>query len=308
MTVTASFRALADRLIDYAGMFPPANLPLEEAVRNYARYQTSPEQWMLSRFILPIGRLSDLDGDLMALFSPKQPLHLSLLVADLQEDLYAFLAFRERHGDRTTADFLETRFPAEGDVAETVKRGVEQLAEMGIEASPFFELPFNEEWDDRLEGAIQAIADANEAQRRSFGFKLRCGGTEPEQFPSPTQVARALLLCRDAGVPLKCTAGLHHPFRHFSEDVGTTMHGFINIFGGGVLAHVHDLDESSLRPIIEDEEDERFRFSDQMFVWGDLAASPDAISDVRQNALISFGSCSFDEPREDLRALELIDH
>src|SRR6516165_211295 len=48
-----SVRALLSRIIDYAGMFPPAQLPLEQAIRNYARYRTEPESWMLGRFVCP---------------------------------------------------------------------------------------------------------------------------------------------------------------------------------------------------------------------------------------------------------------
>src|SRR5437667_12825587 len=56
----ASVRALLSGIIDYAGLFPPANLPLEEAIRNYARYRTEPEAWMLGRFICPASRLKEL--------------------------------------------------------------------------------------------------------------------------------------------------------------------------------------------------------------------------------------------------------
>lgn len=46
------------RLIDYAGMFPPAALPMEQAVANYARYRNGEHAWMLGKFIAP----SDVDG------------------------------------------------------------------------------------------------------------------------------------------------------------------------------------------------------------------------------------------------------
>jgi len=44
------------RLIDYAGMFPPASLSLEEAVRNYETYSRGDYAWMLGRFVV---RLAD---------------------------------------------------------------------------------------------------------------------------------------------------------------------------------------------------------------------------------------------------------
>src|SRR5262245_43732505 len=51
--MSASLRALLTGAIDYAGMFPPAKLPLEEAFRNYLQYRESPDAWMLGRFICP---------------------------------------------------------------------------------------------------------------------------------------------------------------------------------------------------------------------------------------------------------------
>src|SRR5262249_51270542 len=55
----ASLRALLAGVIDYAGLFPPAKLPLDQAVRNYARYRTEPESWMLGRFVCPAARLAE---------------------------------------------------------------------------------------------------------------------------------------------------------------------------------------------------------------------------------------------------------
>ena len=68
-------------------------------------------------------------------------------------------------------------------------------------------------------------------------FKLRCGGLEAAAFPSPEQVAFTLDTCRSAGVPLKFTAGLHHPLRHLDPGLQTPMHGFVNVLAAGALAH-----------------------------------------------------------------------
>ena len=42
-----SLRALLAHAIDYAGLFPPANLALEPALKNYAEYIRTPDAWML---------------------------------------------------------------------------------------------------------------------------------------------------------------------------------------------------------------------------------------------------------------------
>ena len=51
-----SAKALLAGLIDYAGLFPPATLSMEEAVRNYARYREGEHAWMLGRFVVPEAR------------------------------------------------------------------------------------------------------------------------------------------------------------------------------------------------------------------------------------------------------------
>jgi len=55
-----SARALLAGLVDYAGLFPPAALPMDEAVAEYARWRRSPEAFMLGRFVAPAARLVEL--------------------------------------------------------------------------------------------------------------------------------------------------------------------------------------------------------------------------------------------------------
>jgi len=54
-----SLRALLSNLIDYAGLYPPAGLPLAEAIENYAGYLASPGSWMLNRLVLPAAKLAE---------------------------------------------------------------------------------------------------------------------------------------------------------------------------------------------------------------------------------------------------------
>ena len=52
-----SLSVFQDHLIDYAGLFPPANLSLDAAIKNYANYMNSQDSWMLGPFILPVSQL-----------------------------------------------------------------------------------------------------------------------------------------------------------------------------------------------------------------------------------------------------------
>jgi hypothetical protein len=208
---------------------------------------------------------------------------------------------------------MESRLPPDEQMAERLMRDYLRLAAAGLPLRAFYELPFDERWDERLPGAIRTITRHNMELKRAegatallTGFKLRCGGTEAHAFPTPEQVARAIILCRDARLAMKCTAGLHHPFRHFREEVNTEMHGFVNVFGAGILTHVHQMAADEVTELLSDEKPSSFRFTDEHFSWRDLRATTGQIRELRENALISFGSCSFDEPREDLRAEGLL--
>jgi hypothetical protein len=57
--VPASLRALLAHLIDYAGLYPPAALPLEIVVERYRGFRASPESWILNRLVLPASRLAE---------------------------------------------------------------------------------------------------------------------------------------------------------------------------------------------------------------------------------------------------------
>src|SRR6266852_1266566 len=58
--IAGSLRALLKHLIDYAGLYPPAGLPLPAVAENYRRYLASPETWILNRLVLPRAKLAEL--------------------------------------------------------------------------------------------------------------------------------------------------------------------------------------------------------------------------------------------------------
>ncbi|MAU36969.1 MAG: hypothetical protein CMD14_06320, partial [Flavobacteriales bacterium] len=65
-------------LIDYAGLFPPAELPLNEAINEYILQLKSENSKMLSRFIIHTSKLENLD-QFIPLFKDVGPLRLSVL-------------------------------------------------------------------------------------------------------------------------------------------------------------------------------------------------------------------------------------
>jgi hypothetical protein len=57
-------RILLERLIDHAPMFPPARLPLPEALQDHRAARASEESWMLARFVAPAAVVDELPGEL----------------------------------------------------------------------------------------------------------------------------------------------------------------------------------------------------------------------------------------------------
>lgn len=212
----ASLKTLLTGIIDYAGLFPPARLPLDQAIRNYARYRQEPDAWMLGRFVIPAARLEDLEPYQDELFPSGPPFAFSVLgrgggtmkefLENLRADLRDLAAFRKRHGNRVVVDVMETRIPA--DLAD-LNRDESTLDLLKIiHVFPAVDVLVFCEASGPPEGLLQQLTLLMGEQ---VGFKLRCGGVEAAAFPSSEQIAVVLRACLDAGIPFKATAGLHHP-------------------------------------------------------------------------------------------------
>lgn len=323
-TIAPALRALMEGLIDYAGLFPPAKLPLEEAVAKFAAYRAGADAWMLGRFIIQASRLKELDAH-RARFTARLPLDVSALgrggatadefLHNLQLDAVDIHRFVESWDPRASVRVIELRLPEEvlqrgeaGAVGRVVQAATSALRALpaGAEVSSFFEAGAPGTLAETLEPVVHGIREgATGSGGVLAGFKLRCGGVEASAFPGVEDVARAITVCRDAGVPLKCTAGLHHPVRHYNEGVGTHMHGFLNVFGGALLARGRRLSWREVAAIIECERAADFGFG-EAFSWRGESVGADEVRRIRRGEVISFGSCSFDEPREDLASLGLL--
>jgi hypothetical protein len=286
--MNAGLRALLTGIVDYAGLFPPAQLPLDQAIRNYARYRQGPEAWMLGRFVAPVGRLGELSPFVRELFADGPPLALTML-ASAAEDRQAAEAFVARSEGRVVVDSFEVKAsPAADSIRAWASGGAAVWFEAGLEG----------DWRKSVRDAVAALRGAPVA-----GYKLRCGGATAAAVPTAEQVAFVLSACREAGVPLKFTAGLHHPFRRFDAAVGATTHGFVNVFAAGALARAGRADPARLEAVLLDADPSHFAFSEAGLRRGDFSATTDEITAARRSLVASFGSCSFDEPRDDLRAL-----
>jgi hypothetical protein len=154
---------------------------------------------------------------------------------------------------------------------------------------------------------LDALAAHNAHAAPMLGFKLRTGGVVAGAFPTPAQVAAALSGCRERQLALKCTAGLHHPLPGYEASVGTARHGFVNVFGGGLVSHTYGLTHAELAALLQDADPAHFGFDENGFTWCQRRVTTPDIARLRHTALLAFGCCNFDEPREDIHALHWLD-
>lgn len=59
--------ALFARLVDHAPLFPPAQLPLPDALQEHRRAREGPHGWIVRRFVAPASVLPALNGEALAL-------------------------------------------------------------------------------------------------------------------------------------------------------------------------------------------------------------------------------------------------
>jgi hypothetical protein len=302
---TASLQALLAKSIDYAGMFPPCSLAIEPALQNHAKYVWSPEACMLNTFVLPVEQF-DSTKQLLSQFDPLHPLRVAALgpkTADadaflgaLEEADAAIRSFSRYDVDLLSISHLEMFLPHDVDLA-LLKDARSILGDLPV----FWEAP-----PDRAEQTAALLAEHNsDEDAATFGYKLRTGGVTADAFPTSTQIASALVTPATHQLPIKFTAGLHHPIRQFRGEVKTKMHGFLNVLGAAVLAAEHRWNVQQAVIMLEDENSASFSFGEDCFAWREWKIDTERLQ-YRRRFVVSFGSCSFDEPREDLRALGLL--
>ncbi len=321
----ATVRALLEKLIDYAGMFPPARLPMGEALHHYTRLAKTPEAWMLGRFVCQASRL----GELLLTTREQGVPRPSRIVAlgrggrdsdefrnNLAVDLEDTEALRRSTYRKSIADVLELIVPPSGSADELSQLLDEVLPVFANDKlRAFLEAPSGPTWQRDVQTICQCLVKlkatgwpdlrglvATTDHPLMVGLKIRCGGAA---IPSVEQLAFFIARCRENRLAWKATAGLHHPLRHRDPATQTMVHGFLNVFLAGIFAHVHALDEPQLAALLQEESVDVFRFTDEHIGWRDWSCTVDQVREARA-WLPSFGSCSFDEPRDDLRALGLI--
>lgn len=301
-------------LVDYAGLFPPASLDMASAVHNYNDYRSASHARVLGRFVVPVARLREF-FDAAASFLPRRrgddPWRLAALGgANIDQDLQVISASnalprRSRDGDgaessgstpptRAVVEALEVKATTAAEI-DVVRAAVPEDIELSIE------VPITQDPTPLLAALARVNASA----------KIRTGGVTADAIPAVSDVARFLVAVAGARIPFKATAGLHHAIRgryrltYAPDSDEATLHGFVNVFAAAALARAGgSLDE--VTAVLEETDPSAFRFGPAGLRWRDRQLSVAQLSDMRDHFARSFGSCSFQEPVQDLEAWGLL--
>lgn len=254
-------------LVDDAAVFPPGNAPLAEALDRHREHRKSWYSGLVGPLLLPASLIPEVPAG-------PEPLRVGL-IADTGVDAVATVLSTLPEGVEIT--HVEAK-AADDDALDAL-----------VAASS--------RWGLRVFAEIPMTTDVSHALRRlgptSITPKFRTGGETAEAFPAPEALAAAIVGCAEQGLSFKLTAGLHRAVRHTDASTGFTHHGFANVLvaaadadGGSSVETVTD----TLNVTESDPLRDRIR---------GMLAHPRPL-------WVGFGSCSIDEPLDDLSGLSLV--
>ncbi len=289
----ASATALLTGVVDYAGLFPPAALAMADAVAEYHAARAEGHAWMLGRFVVPAARLQELAAALTALPAGRPEWRVSAIVRDgSDEDVAAIAEFNNalsRHHARV--DAVETK-PAAFDGIDWLAAQFGAGIDLYVEVAPGPDV-------DRWLGRVAA---------RGLRAKIRTGGVTAEAFPTADALAAFLAATVRHKVTFKATAGLHHAVRgayRLTYEPGSAeapMYGYLNVLlATAALRAARPL--ATAEALLRMTDASSLVFAADAVRWGAESFPLSMLRDTRSHHLVSFGSCSFQEPVAEFDAL-----
>lgn len=274
-------------LVDDAGLFPPTALPMNASAARHRADLAAGEPVLTHRFLCPASRIGELrahleDGDRFKLGliadTGADGLHpaIDAIDADPRLELAAVEFPLARTGLEDPADALNAACEAAAAAGEV----------------PLFVEPTELSDVDSLAAAVAAKRSLGR-----LGVKLRCGGIRQELFPSPEDLASAIVSVVAHGVLLKATAGLHHAIRHTDPTTGLVHHGYLNLLVAVAEAVAGAEAEAVAETLLVTDA------ADLVERVGQLDEEQAAA--VRRT-FVSYGSCSTRVPVDEARELGLV--
>ena len=279
-------------LFDDASLFPPASLKMTAAVAAHGKHAAAWYAPVCGPFVCSEVRIGELRTVLQTQGPPMTSIELSLVVTGGAAAVSAAL-------DAVAAD-PRLRLRAVEVAADRATDPVQATSEVAqaLDSSPLAAAP------GYIEPPLLALTDPAIADRlltiidgRGYRPKLRTGGTTASAFPDEQTLAACLKVLTDRRIPFKCTAGLHHAVRHTAANTGFEHHGFLNVLLA-IGAASQGADQADMAKVLAER--------DPVAVARKIGDLDGLEADDIRYLFTSFGTCSTDEPVQDLLALGLL--
>jgi hypothetical protein len=281
---SAAASGLFRSLFDDASLFPPAQLPMADAVSGHLRHQAAWYRDTSGPFACPDSKLIELSTAMTAANVAELDLALVLPGGAAGLDAAVDAVFAE---PRLRLRSVELPVTPEDEAGAAVADAAAVLDRTPLAgATAFIEIPPAH----LTSGIVRFLTDCG------YRAKLRTGGATAEAFPDELTLARCLAAVSTGRLALKCTAGLHHAVRHRAADTGFEHHGFLNV----LLAVTAALAGASTDAVAAELAD-----ADAARVAGRAAQLTADEAAAAREIFTSLGTCSTDEPIEDLVTLGL---
>jgi len=251
---------------------------MQETVASFKQHQESTHAWMLNTIVVPASRLEEFASVAESLGDNALPAKLSVLSSEWDQAQPLIEQFRDQHSQLASIVSVETR---QLDAAAKIANEIERV---------YIEIPCSDDVASSIAAVKQAGASA----------KIRTGGLTADTFPSTQQVAEFVIACCQNDVPFKATAGLHHPLAKVRPTCSNAdaplapMHGFANLLAAVALAE-QNADLPDVQQSLSLSEEEAITSFSRPEFWRDAQAI--------RSRFHSIGSCSIDEPVDDLLEL-----
>jgi hypothetical protein len=278
-------------MVDDAAIFPPGDAPLPDAVSEHLRRRGEWYAGLVGAFVIGDLRLPDLLDVLDEGEEPDPPLPVTVVVTGGAGAVVPAAKWASGSGQLRLAG-LETALRDLDDLPGNARRVCVAVDRARADGALDDETPVHVELP-HVGSTAGWLAAADVVAEHELRLKFRTGGVEADLFPHAHALVGWIDAALDRETAFKCTAGLHNAVRHTGE-TGFEHHGFLN-----VLVATRALFDGASREeavaVLEERDGTRVAA---------LVGELDVPGTRRW--FTSFGSCSVDEPLEDMVELELL--